>query len=134
MKPSLLLAAGLALFPLSLAADPIPDVAACADAACPYTFSLRSLSDLGLYGLLIAAPDTGCKRVRFRIESEGGNFLGQTPPLAAGELAVVRFGQRFAEGDHALTIAADGCDTQPSAARQVTLRKTSPDHGWRAAG
>jgi hypothetical protein len=134
MKLSLLLAACLAALPLSLAAEPIPDVPDCTGTGCPFTFSLRSLSDLGQYGLLIAAPDSGCKRVRFRVESEGGSLLGQTPPLAAGELALIRFGQRFAEGDHALTIAADGCDTHPAATRRVTLRKTSPDHGWRAAG
>ena len=33
-----------------------------------------------------------------------------------------------------LTIAADGCDTRPAATRRVTLTKTGPDHGWRAAG
>jgi hypothetical protein len=134
MKPLLLLAAWLAMSPLSLAADPIPQASHCTGATCPARFNLSAVSDLGRYGILIAAPDSGCNRVRFRIEIEGGGFLGQTPPLAAGELAVVRFGQRFARGDHALTIAADGCDTLPAATRLVTLQKASPNHGWRAAG
>jgi hypothetical protein len=134
MKRLLLLAGWLVLLPVSLVADPIPDASDCAGEGCPFSVNLRSASDRGLYGLLIAAPDSGCWRVRFRVETDAGSFLGQTPPLSAGELAVVRFGQHFSQGDHALTIASDGCETQPAATRLVTLRKSSPDHGWRAAG
>jgi hypothetical protein len=130
MKSAFLLAVWLAIGPTSLSADPL----ACFAPGCPAGFNLISVSDLGRYGVLIAAPDTGCRMVRFRVQLAGGDLLGLTPPLGPGELAVVRFGRQFAPGDHALTIAADGCDTRPAATRRVTLTKAGPDHGWRAAG
>lgn len=101
--------------------------------ACPTTVSLSSLSEQQSYGLLLAAPETGCRRVRFRVE-EAGVLLGQTPPLGPGELAVVRLGRGFPKGQVRLRIAAIGCDRPPAAMRRVTLAKMSPDHGWRAAG
>jgi hypothetical protein len=94
-------------------------------------YQLTSVSDTRRYGILIAAPDSGCRRVRFRIEDDGA-MLGQTPPLAPGELAVVRISQGFAAGVHRLTIDAEGCATGPAATRRVTLAKQSPDHGWRS--
>ena len=130
MKSDFLLAAWLALAPTSLTADPL----ACLGSGCPTAFNLVSVSGAGRYGVLIAAPDSGCRTVRFRVRLTGGDLLGLTPPLGPGELAVVRFGGPFAPGDHALTIAADGCDTPPAATRRVTLTKAGPDHGWRAAG
>ncbi|WP_374431279.1 hypothetical protein [Tabrizicola sp.] len=125
-----LLAAGLvlALSP-PLAADP----ATCGWNACPTTISLTSVSAQRSYGLLLAAPEAGCRRVRFRVEG-AGVVLGQTPPLDPGELAVVRLGRGFPAGPVRLRIAAIGCDSPPAATRRVTLAKLSPDHGWRAAG
>ena len=94
------------------------------------TVSIASISDTRSYGLLIAAPDTGCRHVRFRVV--GVTFLGQTPPLAPGELAVVRLGRGFPQGENLVTIASVGCDAHPAATRRVVLAKEAPDHGWRA--
>jgi hypothetical protein len=123
--------AGLTLLALSrpLSAEPV----SCGQSVCPTTISIASASEQRLYGLLLAAPETGCRHVRFRVEGTGV-FLGQTPPLEPGELAVVRLGRGFPEGQVRLWIAAIGCDRPPAAMRRVTLAKMSPDHGWRAAG
>jgi hypothetical protein len=110
------------------------DEAACPIHGCPTTVSFASISDSRAYGLLIAAPDSDCRHVRFRVEGEGAAFLGHTPPLAPGELAVVRLGHGFPAGENRVTIASEGCDAHPAALRRVVLEKASPDHGWRAAG
>lgn len=94
--------------------------------------SFASVSDSRSYGLLIAAPDSGCRHVRFRVEG-AGSLLGQTPPLAPGELAVVRMGRGFPAGENLVTVASVGCDAHPAAWRRVVLAKLAPDHGWRAA-
>jgi hypothetical protein len=99
---------------------------------CPTAYRLTSTSELRSYGVLIAAPETGCRYVRFRVDREGASFLGHTPPLGPGELAVVRMGRGFVEGIHNLTISSEGCAARPAATRRVTLAKTAPDHGWRA--
>jgi hypothetical protein len=104
----------------------------CRSMECPTPYSLSSTSETRSYAILIAAPETGCRRVRFRIEGAGHAFLGHTPPLDPGELAVVRLGRGYATGEHSLTISAEGCQTAPAATRRVTLAKLSPDHGWRA--
>ena len=104
----------------------------CHAEGCPVTVSFASVSATRSYGLLIAAPDTGCRHVRFRVE--GAQFLGQTPPLAPGELAVVRLGRGFPQGENLVTIASVGCDAHPAATRRVVLAKVAPDHGWRAGG
>ena len=101
--------------------------------ACAMSYRLTSASETRRYGILIAAPAAGRSRVRFLVEDEAAIPLGQTPPLAPGELAVVRIGRGFAAGDYRLAIAAVGCDTRPAATRRVTLDKRSPDHGWRSA-
>jgi hypothetical protein len=129
MKTSLLLAALGAM----LAFPVLPDHGPCRADGCHAAFLLSSVSGHSRYGILIAAPDAGCRRVRFRVEDDGAAFLGHTPPLGPGELAVVRMGQGFAPGDHVLTISAEGCATVPAATRRVVLAKLSPDHGWRAA-
>lgn len=105
----------------------------CAAGACGADVTLVSVSDLKRYGLLIAAPDEGCRRVRFRIEGPDAGLLGRTPPLRPGELALVRFARGFAQGPHPLVVTAEGCGVTPAAARAVTLAKAAPDHGWRAA-
>jgi hypothetical protein len=63
----------------------------------------------------------------------GEVFLGHTPPLLPGELAVVRMGRGFPEGVNRVTVASVGCEAHPAATRRVVLAKASPDHGWRAA-
>ena len=105
----------------------------CTVRGCPVQFEFASTSAARSYGLLITAPETGCRRVRFRVE-EMGTFLGQTPPLAPGELAVVRIGRGYPEGQNKVTIASVGCDTSPAGTRRVVLAKIAPDHGWRASG
>jgi hypothetical protein len=127
-------AAGFALFVFNTSAPPVlADPLRCARTICPNVFHLTSVSATKSYGLLLGAPEDGCRRVRYRVETGARDFLGHTPPLAPGEVAVVSMGQGFAEGTHALTIAAVGCDQAPALARRVTLKKLSPDHGWRPA-
>lgn len=129
MSKSLLLAG---LF-LALPAPLVAETDACGARHCRVAVVFASVSDSRSYGLLLAAPETGCRRVRFRVEGDAG-LLGQTPPLAPGELAVVRMGRGFPEGQNRVTVASIGCDAGPAATRRVTLAKLSPDHGWRAAG
>jgi hypothetical protein len=100
---------------------------------CAQLYRLTSASETRAYGILIAAPDDGCRFVRFRVEDAAATFLGNTPPLAPGELGLVRMGRGFAAGEHLLTIASVGCVTSPAATRRVTFGKLSPDHGWRSA-
>jgi hypothetical protein len=126
----LLLLAGLFL-PWPAIAQPVNED--CRQHGCPVSVSFASVSDSRSYGLLIAAPDIGCRRVRFRVEGAGQVFLGHTPPLLPGELAVVRMGRGFPEGVNRVTVASVGCDAHPAATRRVVLAKASPDHGWRAA-
>ena len=109
------------------------DEAQCHLKGCAMAVSFASVSDSRSYGLLIAAPEAGCRHVRFRVDGDG-SILGQTPPLGPGELAVVRMGRGFPEGENRVTVASVGCDAQPAAWRRVVLAKLSPDHGWRAAG
>ena len=130
MIRSAFLAGFFLYFPAISPADP----ALCGQTNCPHDFQLVSVSAGKSYGLLLAAPKPGCWKVRFRVETAAHGFLGQTPPLAPGEVAVVRMGRGFAEGPHALSIAAEGCNVAPSVARRVTLAKQSPDHGARASG
>lgn len=104
----------------------------CFHPGCPTAVLLTSVSAGRSYGLLIAAPDSGCRHVRFRVEGQDAHFLGHTPPLAPGELAVVHLGAGFPQGETRLTVASVGCDAPPAATLRVVLRKTAPDHGWRA--
>jgi hypothetical protein len=106
----------------------------CFRTGCPTAVSFQSISALRSYGLLIAAPDSGCRHVRFRVQGDGATFLGHTPPLGPGDLAVVRLGRGFPAGENWLTIASVGCDAPPAATRRVVLAKAAPDHGWRASG
>lgn len=105
----------------------------CHRRGCPVLVRFASVSDSRSYGLLIAAPDNGCHPVRFRVEGDG-SLLGQTPPLAPGELAVVRMGHGFPKGENQVTVASVGCDAHPAAWRRVVLAKQAPDHGWRTDG
>lgn len=122
----------LAGFALAFSSNLKADEANCHLQGCTMAVSFASVSDRRSYGLLIAAPESGCRHVRFRVEG-GGSLLGQTPPLAPGELAVVRMGRGFPEGENQVTVASVGCDASPAAWRRVVLAKLSPDHGWRAA-
>lgn len=98
----------------------------------PAAFRLDSASADRRYGVLVAVPDDlPCPVVRFRVQLAGDRILGQSPPLRPGERAVVRMGQGFAPGAHALVIATAGCPVVPAEVRRVTLAKASPDHGWR---
>lgn len=105
----------------------------CDQAVCPYEVRMASVADDKVYGLLLEAPDAGCRRVRYRVETAARLLLGKTPALVAGEIAMVRIGNGFQRGAHTLIVTAEGCGKAPVLSRQVTLRKTSPDHGWRAA-
>lgn len=127
MIRAFLLAGVVLAFPGSVMADE----AGCLYRGCTTAVSFASVSDTRSYGLLLAAPETGCRHVRFRVEGQG-SFLGQTPPLGPGELAVVRLGHGFPEGENRVTVASVGCAVQPAAWRRVVLAKRSPDHGWRA--
>lgn len=115
------LPAGLAA--LALCATPLT--------AADLTYVLTSASETRSYGLLLAAPDTGCGRVRYAVTGAGG-LLGRSPALRPGEVSVIRMGAGFRPGDHVLRILTSGCTSDPPRARRVTLAKPSPDHGWRA--
>jgi hypothetical protein len=118
-----------------LAASPpaFADAEACHTRGCPTSVRFSSVSDSRSYGLLIAAPESGCRHVRFRVEDDRSGFLGQSPPLKPGELAVIRLGHGFPKGENQVTVASVGCETPPAATRRVTFNKTGPDHGWRAS-
>jgi hypothetical protein len=123
--------AGLLLATPTFADIPSTD---CDAKGCPTVVPFASTSDSRSYGLLVAAPDSGCAHVRFRVHGTGARLLGQSPPLAPGELAVVRIGRGFPEGENQVTIASVGCDTPPAAVRRVILANVGPDHSWRAQG
>lgn len=125
-----LVLAGVALF---VACPAAADTLNCDVRHCALMFSLQSVSEAKSYGLLLEAPAGKCRRVRYSVKSASAEFLGQTPPLGPGDIAVVRVGRGFSQGDHVLTIAAEGCADRPVGTRRVTLAKASPDHGWRAA-
>jgi hypothetical protein len=128
---NILLLAGLALLiPFTARAD---HDGACHSTGCPTVISFASISDSRTYGLLIAAPYTGCRHVRFRVEGADSGYLGQSPPLDPGALAVIRLGRGFPAGENRVTVASVGCDTPPAATRRVIFDKAGPDHGWRAA-
>ncbi|MFN5998052.1 MAG: hypothetical protein ACK47C_05390 [Paracoccaceae bacterium] len=116
---------------LALSVPVLADTVACRS-GCGTSYLLTSASETRSYGILIAAPDAGCRHVRFRVEDATATYLGRTPTMEPGELAVVRMGKGFAKGDHFLMIGAEGCDVRPAATRRVTLAKQSPDHGWRS--
>jgi hypothetical protein len=126
----------LALAWLALASPTISETYgdSCDPRACATEVPFASTSERRSYGLLVAAPDTGCRHVRFRIEDGNARVLGQSPPLAPGELAVVRMGRGFPQGRNLVTIASVGCDQPPAAIRRVILAKAGPDHSWRAQG
>ncbi|MFN3993420.1 MAG: hypothetical protein ACK4IU_11000 [Tabrizicola flagellatus] len=108
------------------------DPRSCTPPGCRTTVLFASTSDSRSYGLLVAAPEAGCDRVRFRIEHDRAGVLGQSPPLAPGELAVIRLGQGFPQGENLVTIASIGCDMPPAEARRVILANSGHDHSWRA--
>lgn len=123
----------LALACAMLAVPSLAEIQAdCSAKGCVTQVPFASTSDSRSYGILLAAPDSGCRHVRFRVEGTSSRFLGQSPPLAPGELAVVRMGRGFPQGKNWVTIASVGCDTAPAAIRRVILAKTGPDHSWRA--
>jgi hypothetical protein len=126
MKRIAIVAALVLLSASRLCADPCPKT------GCRQVFPLASVSEATIYGLLLAAPDKGCVRVRFRVETVERGFLGHTPALGPGEVSVVRIGHGFAEGQTLLRIVAEGCATAPALVRRVTLAKRSPDHGARS--
>lgn len=113
-------------------ACPLP-AETCQLRGCPTPISFASVSDNRSYGLLLAAPDVGCRHVRFRILDDHARYLGQSPPLKPGELAIVRLGRGFPKGENQVTVASVGCDTPPAASRRVTFNKSGPDHAWRAS-
>lgn len=128
MRPFILLA-GLVL------ANPAHcDTAAvvCMTVGCRTTVLFASTSASRSYGLLVAAPEAGCDRVRYRIEDDKAGTLGQSPPLAPGELAVIRLGRGFPQGEIRVTIASIGCDVPPAEARRVILANDGHDHSWRS--
>jgi hypothetical protein len=124
--------AGVCLLLLS-AGGAFSEHVTCSRATCPHKVGLASIAADKIYGLLLGAPEAGCRRVRYRIETTGQVLLGKTPALAAGEVAVVRIGNGFQIGSHTLIVTGEGCDKAPVLSRRVTLKKRSPDHGWRAA-
>jgi hypothetical protein len=124
--------AGVGLL-LLLAGRATAEPQTCDPSICAYTVLLASVADEKVYGLLISNSETGCRMVRYRVETAGRVLLGKTPALAVGDVAMVRIGNGFQPGAHTLLVTAEGCTKPSPFFRQVTLRKASPDHGWRAA-
>jgi hypothetical protein len=81
------------------------------------------------YGLWVTAPETGCHTVRYVVASQS-TFLGHSPPLQAGDSAMIRLGRGFSLGDHVLDVTGIGCDLPPASARRVVLGKESHDYSW----
>jgi hypothetical protein len=92
-------------------------------------FVLTASSDLRSYGVWVAAPEKGCRVVRYTVAS-AGRTLGHSPPLRPGDGALIRIGRGFSVGVHLLDVIGIGCDAAPAEARRVLLGKTSPDHSW----
>jgi hypothetical protein len=128
MTKAILLAGLILAISLPLGAEP------CKTRGCPTPVSFASVSDNRSYGLLIVAPDAGCRHVRFRVVDDRAEYLGQSPPLGPGELAVVRLGRGFPQGENLVMVASVGCNASPAVTRRVTFNKTGPDHEWRASG
>jgi hypothetical protein len=105
----------------------------CTRAPCPQVIQIAALAEEKTYGLLLRAPEDGCRRLRYRVETVGQVLLGRTPALAAGEVAVVRIGRGLHPGANDFLVIAEGCSKAPDLMRRVTFSKASPDHGWRAA-
>jgi hypothetical protein len=107
----------------------------CENGGCgPLSVQLTSVSETARYGLLVTSPaEITCGSVQFIITDPARGVVGQTRAMLPDEIAVVRIGQGYAAGEHALQILASGCPVRPDAVRRVRLGKTSPDHGWRAA-
>jgi hypothetical protein len=92
-------------------------------------FLMSSTSEQVRYGLLVMS-DEDCAQGRVTVQS--GDAMWKSATLGPGEIAVVRMGNGFAVGAHALILNASGCIGVVHAARSVVLGKQSPDHGWRA--
>jgi hypothetical protein len=105
----------------------------CTIEPCHHVVQFASVAEEKSYGLLLRAPNDGCRRARYRVETTGEALLGKTPALAAGEMAVVRIGRGFHPGVHDIVVIAEGCSKAPDLMRRVTFSKASPDYGWRAA-
>jgi hypothetical protein len=118
---------------LMSAGSALSDHQSCDGTTCQLEVRIASVDEHKVYGLLLGAPRAGCRHVRYRVETAGQRLLGKTPVLAAGEVAVVRIGNGYTEGAHVFLVSAEGCARAPRLSRRVTLRKASPDHGWRAA-
>lgn len=126
----------LGLLALSLHNAPVlASAMQCSGAVCgPLSIWLTSVSDDARYGLLVTAPaNIACGAVQFVVSDARRGVVGRTQTLRPGEAQVVRIGQGYAPGDHALQITASGCPVHPAQVRRVRLGKASPDHGWRAA-
>jgi hypothetical protein len=86
--------AGVGLL-LLLAGSAKPQPQTCDRSICTYMVRIASVADDKVCGLLMGAPEAGCRLVRYRVETAGRRRLGKTPVLAAGEMAVVRIGNGF---------------------------------------
>jgi hypothetical protein len=95
----------------------------------PVAYVLSVYSETRSYGLWVTAPAKGCRTVRYTVASQQ-TFLGRSPPLRAGDSAMIHLGQGFALGDHVLAVTAIGCDEPPAVARRVLLGKAGHDHSW----
>ncbi len=106
-------------------------LALCGPALADTTFLMTSSSETVAYGVLVMAPETDCPASRVIVRGSAGTWKSGT--LQPGQLAVVRMGKGFSQGEHALRIETAGCSGAAFPARRVVLHKQSPDHAWRAA-
>lgn len=96
-----------------------------------YALHLNVTSADQTYGLFfVAAKNTPCAFLRFRISVAGGAIL--TPALPPGGAIVVEIPKGTPVGLYPVTVAAVGCRADLSLVRSVVRHKRSPDHGARA--
>ena len=96
-----------------------------------YALRLHVTSAAQTYGLfVVAATDTSCAYVRYRISVAGHAII--TPALPPGGAIVVEIPGSTPVGLHPVTVAAVGCRADFSLLRSVVRHKRSPDHGARA--
>jgi hypothetical protein len=134
-RPALLRAGllGLLLAAPAVRAEP-PSCDLGSYCAAHQSIAFYSVNDGKPYAILLRAPESlACPDVRYRLIDAEARLVGDTPPLAQGQIAVLRIGQDYARGPHSLTVMTEGpCEARPQLLRPLRLNKPSPDHSWRS--
>jgi hypothetical protein len=111
--------------------------------ACLSATTLRAATDLAetlvtfhnasagaRYGLVLTTPPPAvCQAARVHVSWAGPGPAAAQESLPGGETRVLRLGQGFAAGPHALRVQVLGC-AGTSHLRLVRLGRPGPGHGW----